>query len=93
MRVRTTLAAAEAVARSLVDPACDRAAATMPARAYSAPVRRARSVAPTAHLALGQELDETRVQAEVLLELGRMHAGRDGAAARRYFEEAIALAD
>ena len=47
----------------------------------------------TATLALGRELDETRVQAEALLELGRMHAGRDGAEARRYFAEAIARAE
>lgn len=46
-----------------------------------------------ASLALGRDLDETRVQAEALLELGRVHAGRDGAEARRYFNEAIALAE
>ena len=40
----------------------------------------------TATLALGRELDETRVQAEALLELGRLHAGprrRGGAALLR----------
>ena len=47
----------------------------------------------TATLALGRELDETRVQAEALLELGRMHAGRDGAEARRYFADAIERAE
>jgi len=47
----------------------------------------------TAALALGRDLEETRVQAEALLELGRLHAGRDGAEARRYFNEAIALAE
>ena len=47
----------------------------------------------TAALALGRDLDETRVQAEALLELGRTYAGRDGAEARRYFGEAIALAE
>ena len=47
----------------------------------------------TAALALGRDLDETRVQAEALLELGRLCAGRDGAEARRYFNEAIALAE
>jgi diguanylate cyclase (GGDEF)-like protein len=46
----------------------------------------------SAALALGRDLDETRVQAEALLELGRLHIGRDGAEARRYFNEAIALA-
>ena len=44
-------------------------------------------------LALGRDLEETRVQAEALLELGRLYADRDGAEARRYFNEAIALAE
>jgi len=47
----------------------------------------------TAALALGRDLDETRVQAEALLELGRLHAGRDGTEARRYFTEAIERAE
>ena len=47
----------------------------------------------TAALSLGRDLNETRVQAEALLELGRLHAGREGAEARRYFNEAIALAE
>ena len=51
------------------------------------------SASLTATLALGRELDETRVQAEALLELGRMHAGRDGAEARRYFADAIERAE
>ena len=47
----------------------------------------------TGALALGRDLDESRVQAEALLELGRVHAGRDGPEARRYFNDAIALAE
>jgi diguanylate cyclase (GGDEF)-like protein len=46
----------------------------------------------TATLALGRELDEKRVQAEALLELGRLHLGRDGSEARRFLHEAIAVA-
>jgi diguanylate cyclase (GGDEF)-like protein len=47
----------------------------------------------TGALALGRDLDEMRVQAEAMLELGRVHAGRDGPEARRYFNEAITLAE
>ena len=47
----------------------------------------------TGALALGRDLNETRVQAEALLELGRLYAGRDGPEARRYFTDAIALAE
>jgi diguanylate cyclase (GGDEF)-like protein len=46
-----------------------------------------------AALALGRDLDETHVQAEALLELGRLHSKRDAERARRYFGEAIDLAD
>ena len=47
----------------------------------------------TAALALGRDLEEMRVQAEAMLELGRLHAARDGPEARRCFKEAIALAE
>ncbi len=47
----------------------------------------------TGALALGRDLEELRVQAEAMLELGRLHAGRDGPEARRCFDEAIALAE
>ncbi len=47
----------------------------------------------TATLTLGRDLDEPHVQAEALLELGRLHAKRDAARARRCFQDAIALAE
>ena len=47
----------------------------------------------TAALELEQDLDEPRVQAEALLELGRLHLGVDSTLARRYLNDAIALAE
>jgi diguanylate cyclase (GGDEF)-like protein len=44
-------------------------------------------------LALGRELDEAHVQAEAMLELGRLYANEDGERARRCLYEAITLAE